>query len=302
MWLPWRDALKIAVVLLVFVACARRVRRRAVVVAVATAKEASHCLVLYTIWQYTRARAITKVAGAHEHALWVYRLQETLHLPSEAAIQRALIDNELVMRSLNVYYGGLHVPAMGVLLVWLFFRHRHRYAKVRTTLALLTAGCLSIQMIPVAPPRFFPELGFVDAAILYDQSVYGTGGSGISNQLAAMPSLHVGWSLLVALAAVLISSSRWRWLVVLHPVLTIVSVTVTANHWWLDGVVAAMVLALAIVVRRAAAAVVVRLRMRRAVRRIVRDVAAEPALPEPALAAVEGDEQEERLTLAPSTA
>lgn len=265
MWLPWRDALKIAVVLVVVVACLRRVRRRSIVVAVATAKEAVHCLVLYTIWQYTRQHAITKVAGAHDHALWVWRLQRTLHLPSEAALQGALIDNEIVMRSMNVYYGGFHVPAMGILLVWLFFRHRHRYAKVRTTLALLTAGCLSVQMIPVAPPRFFPELGFVDAGILYDQSVYGTGGSGISNQLAAMPSLHVGWSILVALAAVRISGSRWRWLVVLHPVLTIVSVTVTANHWWLDGVVAAVILAVAIVVRRAAAVVVMRVRLRRVV-------------------------------------
>jgi hypothetical protein len=264
-WLPWRDALKIAVVLVMAVACLRRVRRRGVVLAVATAKEAVHCLVLYTIWQFTREHAITKVAGAHEHALWVWRLQRSLHLPSEAALQSALIDNELVMRSLNVYYGGVHVPAMGIVLVWLFFRHRHRYAKVRTTLALLTAGCLSVQMIPLAPPRFFPELGFVDAAILYNQSVYGTGGSGISNQLAAMPSLHVGWSILVALAAVRISGSRWRWLVVLHPVVTVVSVTVTANHWWLDGVAAAIILGAAILVRRAAAAALMRVRLRRVV-------------------------------------
>ena len=279
MWLPWRDALEIAAVLAVFVVCAHRARRRALVVVVATAREAVHCLVLYTIWQYTRARAITKVAGAHEHALSLWHFQQSLHLPSEVALQRALIDNELVMRSLNIYYGGVHVPAMGILLVWLFFRHRNRYAAVRTTLALLTAGCLSLQMIPVAPPRFFPELGFVDSGLLYDQSVYGTGGSGISNQLAAMPSLHVGWSVLVAVAAVAISSSRWRWLVILHPLVTVLAVTATANHWWLDGVVATIVLAVAIVVRRTVRAAMLKIRVRRLIAESSEPVTPGPTLP-----------------------
>ncbi len=54
----------------------------------------------------------------------------------------------------------------------------------------------------MAPPRFLPDLGFVDAGLMYHLSVYGAGGSGISNQLAAMPSLHVGWAVLVGVAAV----------------------------------------------------------------------------------------------------
>jgi hypothetical protein len=261
-WLPWRDALVIALVLLAFVVVAGRAQERGLVVAVTTAREAALCFFLYVIWQFTREKTITKVAGARDHALWLWDLQRNLHLPSEVALQDALIDHRLVMQALNIYYAGVHVPAMGILLVWLFVRHRDRYPKVRTTLALLTAGCITIQMIPLAPPRFFPELGFVDSALLYNQSVYGTGGSGISNQVAAMPSLHVGWAVLVALAAVRIGGSRWRWLVVLHPAMTVLSVTATANHWWLDGVAAAMVLAVAILVRRAAALAAIRVRLR----------------------------------------
>jgi len=264
-WLPWRDALKIALGLVVFVAIARGSTNRALMAAVTTAREIVLCLGLYTIWQFTRERAITKVAGAREHALWLWDLQQTLHLPSEMALQQALIDHQPVMQTLNVYYGGAHVPAMGILLVWLFFRHRDRYARIRNTVALLTAGCLTVQMIPLAPPRFFPELGFVDSGILYHQSVYGTGGSGISNQLAAMPSLHVGWSVLVAVAAFQVSRSRWRWLVVLHPLMTVLAVTATANHWWLDGVVAVMILGLAMLVLRGTRGVVARARMRRVV-------------------------------------
>lgn len=296
MWLPWRDALKVAVVLAMFVAVAHRSRRRAMVLAVTTAREAALCFGLYTIWQFTRERAITKVAGAREHALWVWDLQQTLHVPSEVALQDALIDHRLVMQALNIYYGGVHVPAMGILLVWLFVRHRDRYPKVRTTLALLTAGCLTLQMIPVAPPRFFPELGFVDSGILYDQSVYGTGGSGISNQLAAMPSLHVGWSVLVALAAVWISRSRWRWLVVLHPLLTLLSVTATANHWWLDGVVAVMVLGVAITVRVGVELAVARLRPR------VRRATADPPASEDEPPSDQGERGDHDPALVPATA
>ena len=85
---------------------------------------------------------------------------------------------------------------------------------------------------------------------MYHLSVYGAGGSGISNELAAMPSLHVGWAVLVGVAAVAVSTSRWRWLVVAHPVLTVIAVVATANHWWLDGVVASMVLGIAYLVVR----------------------------------------------------
>jgi hypothetical protein len=60
-----------------------------------------------------------------------------------------------------------------------------------------------------------------------------------------MPSHHVGWSILVGIAAVSIGRSKWRWIAVVHTALTMLAVTATANHWWLDGVVAGLVLAVA---------------------------------------------------------
>lgn len=253
MWLPYQDALRIAVVLVVAVVVTSNVRNRWVRGTRTFAKESVHVLVLYTIWQYARSRAITKTAGAIEHARSLYKFEQALHLPSEVSVQNMFLHRRLPMQFLNIYYGGAHVPAMGILLVWLFFRYRDRYPAVRTTTALTIAGCLSIQMIPVAPPRFLPDLGFVDVALVYNQSVYGTGGSGVSNQLAAMPSLHVAWSVIVALVVIRVSRSPRRWLVVLHPVLTVVAITATANHWWLDGVVSVAVLGVAVVVRRSGA-------------------------------------------------
>ncbi len=251
MWLPYRIAFQLAIVLVVVVLLFRRVQRPTVRVAVATAKELAIVMTLYGIWQYVRRRAITRTAGAIDNAHRLWDLQQALYLPSEAALQRQFIDNRPVMWFMNIYYGGFHVPAAGALLIWLFFRHRDRYSAIRATFALTIAGCIAIQAwVPMAPPRFLPELGFVDAGLKYGLSVYGSGGSGVSNELAAMPSLHVGWAVLVGIAAVTISSSKWRWLALLHTFFTLASITITANHWWLDGVVAAMVLGVAYVIQR----------------------------------------------------
>ncbi|HET6297265.1 MAG TPA: phosphatase PAP2 family protein, partial [Kribbella sp.] len=71
------------------------------------------------------------------------------------------------------------------------------------------------------------------------QSVYGpTTDSGVANQFAAMPSLHVGWAFMVAVFLIRYTRSRWRWLWIAHPVITFAVVVVTANHYWLDGLIA----------------------------------------------------------------
>ena len=261
MWLPYENAFQIAAALLVLVVVLHRSPRRWATITVSTGKELVVVMVLYGLWQYIRELAITRTNGAIENARSLWDLEQRLHLPSEVALQRVFIDNRPVMQFLNVYYGGAHVPAAGALLIWLFWRHRKRYAHVRTTFALTIAGCLTIQaLVPMAPPRFLPELGFVDAGLKYGLSVYGQGGSGVSNELAAMPSLHVAWAVLVGVAVLAISTSGWRWLALLHPVLTMASITITANHWWLDGVVASMVLFVAWALQRGVTDAVHRLR------------------------------------------
>jgi len=90
---------------------------------------------------------------------------------------------------------------------------------------------------PLAPPRMMP--GWVDTGVLLGQSVYGPStDSGVANQFAAMPSLHVGWAFMVAVFLIRATRSRWRWLWIAHPLLTFTVVVVTANHYWLDGLVA----------------------------------------------------------------
>jgi hypothetical protein len=141
----------------------------------------------------------------------------------------------------NGYYAIAHAPALIIFLVWLFVRHRDQYPRVRNTVALVTGISLSIHFLPLAPPRLYPELGFVDTAKQYGQSVYTTIGHGLSDQMSAMPSMHVAWAVIVGIGAVTISKSRWRWLVLVHTALTLLAVTATANHWWLDGIAAAVI-------------------------------------------------------------
>jgi len=244
MLLPWGDAALIALVLALGSRLARRATSPAARVLVPLAWETAIVLALYAAWMKSADWVVTRAGGAVGHGLWVWRVERDLHLPSEVSVQRLLLPHPLWVQAANGFYAVVHVPALIVFLLWLYFRHPTQYARWRNVGAVLTGACLLIQMVPVAPPRLIPQLGFVDTALRYGQSVYGTGGLKIAPQLAAMPSVHVGWAVFIAVAVITVSPSRWRWLVLAHPALTTFAVVATANHWWLDGIVAAALLPL----------------------------------------------------------
>jgi hypothetical protein len=204
-------------------------------------REAAAVMLLFALWQVAGTLALTRVSGAFDRARTILDVERFLHLPSEAWLQGLVLPHPTFVEWVNGFYLYVHINSIVIFLVWLFVRHRDRYPWARDTLVLLTAACLVVQLAPVAPPRFLP--GFVDTATVYGQSVYGPFGSGMADQLSAMPSVHVGWAVLVAVVVVVVARSPWRWLVVAHPVLTMLAVVATANHFWLDGVVAALLLA-----------------------------------------------------------
>jgi hypothetical protein len=175
----------------------------------------------------------------------------------------------------NTYYAVVHFPATVGFLVWMFLRRPAHYFWVRRALIILTASALVVHVLfPLAPPRMRPDLGFVDTGALFGPNLYGPPEAGsIANQFAAMPSLHIGWAVLVALGFIVATRSRWRWLWVAHPVVTILVVVGTANHWWLDGAVALVLLVGALAV----SVVVDRVRINTFLRR--QDVASSPAQP-----------------------
>ncbi|MGE5286914.1 MAG: phosphatase PAP2 family protein [Micromonosporaceae bacterium] len=218
--------------------------RRTLAVAVPFLRETGLVVALYALWQYAGTFAVMGTDGAGARGEWIWQTERTWHLPSEAAVQRLVLPHPLVVEAFNLYYATMHFTVLIIFLIWLFARHRDSYKQVRVTLVLLTGACLLIQLVPVAPPRLIGGVGLTDTAQVYGQSVYALGG-GMADQLSAMPSVHVAWAMLVAVAVWRSTSSRWRWLAVAHAVATWLVVVATANHFWLDGIVAVVLLLLA---------------------------------------------------------
>ncbi|MFI5953379.1 phosphatase PAP2 family protein [Cryptosporangium sp. NPDC051539] len=206
--------------------------------------------VLYLAYLGGRLLASQHTGAAFQHAESLWSFERWLGLPSEHSIQHAALGQSWLIELMNTYYARVHFPATLAVLVWLFLRRPATYPWFRWTLVLLTGFALAGHILyPLAPPRMLTDHGMVDTAHVYGQSVYGPVGTGLANQFAAMPSMHVAWAVLVAVAVIRTVRSRWRLLAVLHPLATVAVVIVTGNHYWLDGIVgcALLLVALAIV-------------------------------------------------------
>lgn len=248
-WLTWDQAALAALVSGVFALILRRMPktqfREAVIPA---AREFTLVASLYSIWRLARQLPLDQAGGAIERARQINQLQQNLFFPTELSLQRFVLNHDWLARSTNFYYAVAHVPALLVFLVWLFVRHRDAYPRWRNCLAILTGLCLIIRFIRVAPPRFLPDLGYVDLATRFGMSIYGPVGTGVSDQFAAMPSIHVGWAAVVSFGIVTAGTSRWRWIFLLHVTITMLAVSATGNHWWLDGIVAIILIGVALLI------------------------------------------------------
>jgi hypothetical protein len=249
----------VAAVLMTAAVALRPFRRRWSAWVAAAALETALVCALFALWQLANRATHTHQLGGLANGRAVWHAERVLHVPSEAWLQKLILGHPDLVRVSNYYYATAHLTGMLVFLVWLWLRHRDRYAAWRNVVVLFTGVSLLIEMIPVAPPRLIGGTGLVDTAMVYGQSVYAFVGSGLADQYAAMPSIHVGWALLIAVACWSCSRSPWRWIGVAHGVLTMFVVVATANHYWLDGAAAAAVLALAWVGQRGLARAMSRL-------------------------------------------
>jgi hypothetical protein len=236
--LTWQQAGELAAGLAVAGLGAALVPQRRVRAAGAFLREGAMVAGLFALWQLANSVAEVGSAGAFERARWVERFDQHLPLPSEHFMQHLVLPHPLLVEAANLYYATMHMTTMFVFLLWLFVRHRSEYRPIRTVVAVTTLGCLLVQLIPVAPPRMLP--GFVDTGLRFGQSVYSNGLP--IDQLSAMPSIHVAWAVLVGYYVWRVSPSRWRVVGPVHAMITCTVVVVTANHWWLDGIVAVAIL------------------------------------------------------------
>ena len=171
--------------------------------------------------------------------------------PGEGAVQQLLLHGEPLIRAANTYYAAVHFPATIAFLAWLYWRRPAHYVWSRRVLALLTGAALALHiLVPLAPPRMLAATGLVDTARVYGPSVYGAvpEADSMANQFAAMPSLHFGWALMVAIGLIAATRSPLRWWWLLHPALTLLVIVGTANHYWTDALAAAVLLGFALLV------------------------------------------------------
>ncbi|WP_030169237.1 phosphatase PAP2 family protein [Streptomyces sp. NRRL S-813] len=205
---------------------------------------------LFLVYKLGRQLAADHTGEAFRNAHHAWDLERAFHLPGEGSVQALLLHGDTLVHVANAYYATVHFPATAGLLIWLYLRRPAHYVWTRRVLAAVTAAALVLHLtFPLAPPRMLAEAGLIDTARVFGPSVYGPPKTDhLSNQFAAMPSLHFGWALMVAIALIVATTSRLRWLWLLHPLLTLLVIVGTANHYWLDAVAATALLGLALAV------------------------------------------------------
>jgi len=203
---------------------------------------------VYSVVRNTQGSATVSAAHALSNALRVIRLERALRLYQEQAIQQAFLGARLFIEFWNLFYGTFHFIVTAFALIYLFRKFPHRYRRWRNALAFTTAFALiGFATFPLMPPRLLPaSYRFVDTLRAYGALWSFDSGAvhKISNQYAAMPSLHFAWSSWSAL--VLVPAVRARWAKVLaavYPLCTLFAIVVTANHYVLDAAGGVVVLA-----------------------------------------------------------
>lgn len=212
-------------------------------------RELAIVAVLFVLYRAVRLAVTGHDALADRHATWVHSLERTLRLPSEAGLQQVVAHAPVVLELANRYYVAVHFPLTIAFLVWgLVARPAAEYAWARNLLIVQTFLALAIHVaFPLAPPRMFPQWGFLDSGALWGPSPYHGASGAVANQFAAMPSLHIGWAVLIAVVVTRTGPRLLGLLACLHVVLTVFVVVVTANHYWIDGLVAVLLLLVALV-------------------------------------------------------
>ena len=217
---------------------------------------------------YQTIRSLADVGGvknrAHGNAHWLVSAEKSMFLFHEQSIQQAFLGATWFIKAMNVYYGTLHFVITAGLLIWLYAKRHGAYHRLRNLLGATTGlALIGYWAFPLAPPRLYlqcdgdipalgPEGGLVKPDCFVDTldkigglwNYQSSAAKAIANAYAAMPSLHFGWALWCAIVIWQeVGGRKGRVLAVLYPALTLFAIVVTANHYFLDAVGGAIILA-----------------------------------------------------------
>jgi hypothetical protein len=208
--------------------------------------------VLYGAYELSRGLGDVNVHSALSNGRAILHLEQVWHLAPERVLNGALEHATFFAVIASYFYSLMHYVVTPVVLVWMYRKHHENYGSARTALAISTAvGLVGYLLLPTAPPRMLAHSGLRDT--LADTQAYGWwGGEGsvprglgaLTNQFAAMPSLHVGWAIWCGVLVAMYARRRWvKLLGIAYPIATTIVVMATGNHYLLDAIAGGVVMA-----------------------------------------------------------
>jgi len=183
--------------------------------------------------------------AAEHHGRIVVDIERFLHIDIEHWLNHTVAGIGWLRGFFDFYYESFHFVLPLAVLAVLYWRRPVDYRWARTSLGFATfLALIGFWLFPLAPPRLMPGLGFIDTVHGTQDLAHPDYGAmtALTNQYAAMPSLHFGWSLWCGMVIVILAPRWWmKALGLLHPFFTVSAILATANHWVLDAVGGAVV-------------------------------------------------------------
>ena len=205
----------------------------------------------FLLYFLVRGSVVDRTGEAVHRAIRIIDLEQKWGFFWELELQALVIGSSALVQFFNAIYFWLDFPLIVVVGLWLYFRHRHQYTITRD--AILSSGAIALviyHLFPVAPPRLLPAFGFVDTlAVFSNLSYQAQSTQPFVNPYAAVPSLHVGWAVLLTLGIMGATRSKPIWfLAALVPVAQLAAIVFTGNHFIFDAIIGLVVSLMGLVI------------------------------------------------------
>ena len=206
-------------------------------------REVTLFLVIYGAYSLTQDALPDRQFLAFHNTYNVIDFETRLKIFWEQSIQSWFLRSDFLIQLVNALYTLLFFPVLISFGIWAYQHHRQQYSIARNAILISAViGFPGFAFYPMAPPRLLPNLGFVDTLATFMNLKTSSMPSSMVNQYAAMPSLHMAWALLVGITTIRIAKTWWLKLAgILLPLLMLVTIVATANHFILDAIVGATV-------------------------------------------------------------
>jgi hypothetical protein len=206
--------------------------------------------VAYQGYQLVRGIADGRDAVALANGAHVMQLERSLGAFFEPGFQQAFLSHQWVIELANWMYFNSHFVITISFLAWLYLFRNENFNFVRNMfMVAMGLALLGYALFPTAPPRMFPGAGFTDTISAFTNTNQDSSfASLLVNPYAAVPSMHIAFSLMIAVPATYLVRTGWaRALWSAYPMVVLFVILVTANHYWFDAAVGAGVACLAAV-------------------------------------------------------